>query len=920
MPLASGTRLGPYEILSPLGAGGMGEVYRATDVNLGRQVAIKVLPDAFSQDPERVARLEREAKSLAALNHPNIATIHGFEKADGIRALVMELVEGTTLADRLAPGPIPVNEALPIAKQIAEALEAAHDQGIIHRDLKPANIKVREDGTVKVLDFGLAKAVGPPEGGHYVPPGVVSGFSRTDGDSPTITSPALMTGAGLILGTAAYMSPEQARGRPVDKRADIWAFGCVLYEMLTAKHAFDGEDVAETLGAVIHKEPEWSRLPKDTPGYLRTLLRRCLQKDPKQRLPHIGIARIEIDEGPVDALAPVIAVPAPGRFGRNTRVAWSVAALAAAAAVALGLTQYLTRETGTPVITRASILLPANAIWPSAAAVAPGMQFMLSPDGRKLAFLAGDADSRTSLWVRPIDALIAQRLAGTEGVTAATWSPDSRFLAFVAGGRLRRIDASGGPAAALTDKATNTGLAWSMEDVILFVPDRGPIFRIAAAGGTPSQVTTLDTASGDTGHWHPFFLPDNRHFLYQAIGSPTNPNQARAVYVGSLDPAEKPRMLLQGGGSNVKYASGYLLFLRETALMAQPFDDDRLELFGEAAQLVEQVQIGGSTGRLGAFSVSQTGALVYQAGLGTDVRSQLTWYDRAGRHVGTLGDPADQISVELSPNGTRALVSMVDSARGTRDLWIYDVSRGSRSRFTFDAANETMGVWSPDSSRVVFTSRRPSRFDLYQKASSGAGPEELVVADDQDKEPSSWSGDGRIIAYHNLSATGRGTSQNLWTVPLTSDRKPAIFLQTEFAEYQPHFSPDGRWLAYASNESGQFEIYVVSFPDRGGKWQVSTAGGSWPRWRRDGRELFYLAPDNTLMAAGVNGGGAAFEVGGVTPLFKTLPRLLSSSGAYLGYGYDVSADGQRFLVNTIIGAAPAEPITLLVNWPALLNK
>jgi Tol biopolymer transport system component len=898
MALAAGRRIGPYEIVSAIGAGGMGEVYRATDTNLGRQVAIKVLPDAFAQDPERVARLEREAKSLAALNHPNIAIIHGLEKTEGMRSLVMELVEGPTLADWLAREPIAMDEALPIAAQIAEALEAAHEHGIIHRDLKPANIKVREDGTVKVLDFGLAKPTTPGAA------------------DATITSPALMTGAGVILGTAAYMSPEQARGRAIDKRADIWAFGCVLYEMLTGQRAFEGEDVADTLGSVIHKEPDWSRLPPDTPRYLLTLLRRCLQKDPNKRLPHIGLARLEIEESGAAAPPAIIARAAP-RVAGSARLAWSVAAIAAAAALALALTEYLTRDRETPLVTRTSILLPPGTTWPSVTVVGPGMQFLLSPDGRKIAFLANDRDNRTSLWVRPFDAVTATPLAGTENVAIATWSPDSRSLAFVAGGRLRKIDAAGGPPATLADKATNTGLAWS-GDAILFVPERGPIFRIAPAGGTPQQVTSLDAASGDTGHWHPFFLPDNRHFLYQAIGSATNPNEARAVYVASLDQAEPPRMLLQGAGSNVKYAAGYLLYSRETALMAHPFDADRLELSGEAAQVVEQIQVGGSTGRMASFSVSQTGALVYQIGSGTDARSQLTWYDRSGKPVATLGDPADQISVQLSPDGTRALASIMDPARGTLDLWIYDVRRGSRSRFTLDAANETMGVWSPDGSRVIFASRRPNRFDLYQKASSGAGAEELIVADDQDKEPTSWSADGRFVAYHNLSATGRGTVRNLWMLPLTIGRTPAVFLQTRFSEYHAHFSPDNRWLAYASDESGRFEIYVVPFPDGGGKWQVSTAGGQWPRWRRDGRELFYLSPDDTLMSAAVNGGGAAFDVGNVTPLFRTQPRLLS--GAHLGAAYDVSADGQRLLVNTIISGTQTEPLTLVLNWPSLLTR
>ena len=917
MLLSTGTRLGPYEITALISAGGMGEVYRARDTKLNRDVALKVLPEAFALDRDRVARFRREAQLLASLNHPNIAAIYGFEEGPAeaghygspVQALVLELVEGPTLAETIergagpsGPTGLPLDEALPIARQVADALEAAHEHGVVHRDLKPANIKLRPDGTVKVLDFGLAKALDP-----------ISASGETT-ESPTMTSPAL-TRLGVILGTAAYMAPEQARGRAVDKRADIWAFGCVLFEMLTGRRAFQGEDVAETIGAVIHKEPAWSALPAGTPAYLRILLRRCLQKDPKKRLPHIGVARIEIDEAPPDASAPSSEAAAISRrrVWNDVRSAWSVAAVALAAAVALGVTAYWARGTVDTRVTRASILPPPGGAW---ARVAPGTGFTLSPDGLNLAFI-GMGDGGQRLWVRPIEAVTAQPLAGTEGAVVARWSPDGRSLAFVAGGRLRRIDASGGLAVTLAEKATNWGLAWGPDDTILFVPDsQGPLFRVSASGGTPSQVTTLDAASGDAGHGNPFFLREGRHFLYLARGSTTAINEARAVYVRSLDAAEEPRLLLRGV-SNAQYASGYLLFMRETTLMAQPFDGDRLELSGQAVPVAAPVQIGGATGVAGAFSVSETGVLVYQPGT-TDIRSQLTWYDRAGKQIGTLGEPADQMHIELSPDGTRALASVLGQTGRSRDLWIYDVRRGLRTRFTFDPGNEVMSAWSPDGSQVVFNSRRTTRLDLYLKASSGVGAEELLVSDDQDKEPYSWSHDGRFVAYHNLAAIG-GTAQNLWTVPLTGDRKPAVFLQTEFSELRPRFSPDGRWLAYASNESGRREVYVVPFPDRSGKWQVSTAGGDWPRWSGDGKELFYLAPDNTLTSAAVSVKGAALDVGNVQPLFEVRPRPISFAGD-IGYGYDVSADGQRFLVNTLLEEASVDPITLLVNWPALLRR
>lgn len=405
------------------------------------------------------------------------------------------------------------------------------------------------------------------------------------------------------------------------------------------------------------------------------------------------------------------------------------------------------------------------------------------------------------------------------------------------------------------------------------MPDgNSPILRISASGGPPSPVTTLDAASGDTGHFAPAFLPDGRHFLY-VRGSTTNPNEARAVFVGSLDPAEEPRLLLQGG-SNVQYASGHLLYMRDNTLMAQPFDPDRLELSSEAVPLVEQLQMGGTTGRMGAFAVSQTGTLVYQTG-SAEIRSQLVWFDRAGKQVGTLGEPTDQMNIEVSPDGTRVLVSLLDSTKQARDLWIYEVGRNLRTRFTFDPALDVMGTWSPDGSRIVFNSGRPTRFDLYVKASSGVGEEAVLLSDDQDKEPYSWSGDGRFVAYNSTVSTGQGTLQNLWTVPVTGDQRPVVFLQTQFGELRPRFSPDGRWLAYASNESGRREIYVVPFPNRSGKWQVSTTGGDWPRWRRDSQELFYLSPDNTLMTAPISTAGAALRVGEVRPLFQISPRMTS---------------------------------------------
>ena len=929
MSLSVGARVGPYEITGSLGAGGMGEVYRAYDTRLKRDVALKILPESFANDPERLARFQREAEMLASLNHPNIAAIYGIEEApttrdesvarrlqpalteeQPTRALVLELVEGETLAERIARGPIPREDALPIAKEIAEALEAAHESGVIHRDLKPANIKVRGDGAVKVLDFGLAKLADASAS-----PGAPLLLSN----SPTLTSPAINTGVGVLLGTAAYMAPEQARGRAVDRRVDIWAFGCVLFEMLSGRRAFEGEDVAETLGAVIHKEPAWKALPADTPAWLRTLLRRCLQKDPRKRLPHIGVARIDIDDTPADGARPsdsATGIPRH-RMWSDVRFAWSATAFAVAAAIVLGVVTYLADETEDALVTRTSILPPAGIRW---ANLPPNTSLSLSPDGRRLAFLGTDANG-TRLWVRPIGAVTAQPLAGTEGVVLAAWSPDSRFLAFVAGGSLRKMDASGGPSIRLADKATNFGLAWSPQGDILFAPDgAGPLFRVSASGGEPSPATTLDQTNGETGHGSPFFLPDGRRFLYAVRANTPDANEPRgvSVYVGSLDAGER-RLLLQGA-YNAQYASGYLLFTRDATLMAQPFDAGRLELTGEAVPLAEQLRLGGATGRAAAVSASQATTLVYQTGP-AGYRSQLTWYDRAGKPVGSIGEPADQISIELSPDGTRALASLSDGSRRTRDLWIYDLRRGLRTRFTFDPANESVGAWSPDGERVVFnSSRRAGSFDLYQKASDGSGREELLVSDDHTKEPHGWSPDGRTLAY---SAVDARTLQDLWTVGLTGEHKPAVFLQTPFIDVRPRISPDGRWLAYSSNESGRAEIYVTTFPNGSGKWQVSTAGGNFPRWRKDGKEIFYLSPDNALTVAVLSTAGATFQVSNVQRLFEIRPGQSGIAGqgvAQGGYAYDVSADGQRFLVNTLVEEDYTEPLTLLVNWPALLRR
>ncbi len=924
MPLSAGTRLGQYEIISPLGAGGMGEVYRARDTKLGRSVAIKVLPEAVATHPDRIARFEREAKVLASLNHPHIAALFGMEESAGRHFLVMELVEGETLAERIASpnasgrGHLRVEDALKVAIQIAGALEAAHECGIIHRDLKPANIKITPDEVVKVLDFGLAKATEGDRAGQDL------------SQSPTVSFGG--TREGTILGTAAYMSPEQARGKPVDQRTDIWAFGCVLYEMLTGRLAFSGETVSDAVAAILSREPDWLALPAETPESVRRLLRRSLEKDPKRRVHHIADARIELEETlpqpsasghlmSTDLSAPIVTNGARARA--RVRLAWIAAATLSVAAIiaalALGRVGFIDRSAVDARVYRSSIILPEGTQIPgdrSSANLGPAGRFALSPDGRRLAFVARrDAAGLSMLWVRPLDAVVAQSLAGTEGATYPFWSPDSRFVAFLAQGKLKKIGVAGGAPLTLCDASLGATGAWNRDDVILFTPKGGsPLYRVSASGGTPSPVTTFDAANGDAQHWFPFFLPDGRHFLYSTLGSKrVGATDPRGVYVGSLDPKESSTLLLQDG-SHAKYAEGHLIFLRGTTLMARPFDANRRELHGEAEPLAEQVQTtsGSVTGAAGAFTVSETGVLAYQTGSGV-VRSQLVWFDRGGKQIGLLGDQADYSDVELSPDGRRLAVSVLDPAAGTRDLWLYDVKRELRTRFTFDSANEFESIWSPDGDRLAFA-RSKGSVDLYEKPSSG-GSEDVLLEGGLGKFPSDWSPNGRFILY--IAGGAAIARSDLLVLPLFGDKKPFPFLETSFTETRGRFSPDGRWIAYASDESGQFEIYVARFPEPGERRRVSTAGGVWPRWRRDGREIVYLAPDNTLTAATVNGEVARFEVGAARPLFAVRPRPQVTLG---DYPYDVSADGKRFLVNTLVEETTSSAITLVVNWTAGLKK
>jgi Tol biopolymer transport system component len=717
------------------------------------------------------------------------------------------------------------------------------------------------------------------------------------------------TRAGVILGTAAYMSPEQARGKTVDKRTDIWAFGCVLYEMLTGKQAFHGEDVTIILAAVVMKEPAFEALPANTLPTIQTLVRRCLRKDRRERLPDAGSARIEIQEAlsgtAAAASAPAVVAPVKTR----DRLAWSlVAALGVVlvAVVGLGAFAYFGRAPEEMEAIRFFVSPPETWNLRRVAGGTSPAPLAVSPDGRRMAFVATGMDGISLLWVRPLDTLEAQSLTGTEGASSPFWSPDSRFVGFFAGGKLKKIEVSGGPPVTLCDTPAGGGGTWSRDGVIVFGMPGNSLRKVSATGGVPTAATTL--AQGEVRHQRPFFLPDGRHFLYEmeggVLGLAANAGLAHPIYVTSLDSTE-PKMLLNADASNVVYSRGHLLFVRETTLMAQPFDAQRLELTGEAFPIAEQIQM--HRGELHAnFSASESGVLVYQTGTGVG-GSQLTWFDRGGKQVGVLGDRAAYGDVWLSPDEKR--VSVTISSGSTRDIWMYDVARGLKTRFTFDATDERAPIWSPDGSRIVVNSNRKGHYDLYQKASSGAGTEEVLLEDNVDKYAANWSPDGRFLLYRAGAAP-----YDIFILPLSGDRKPVPFLQTKFSEQHGQFSPDGRWVAYVSNESGTGEVYVVPFPGPGGKWQISAGGGAYPKWSRDGTELFYLAPDNKLMTAAVNGKGASFEIGAVKTLFET--RAVTG----LGHPFNVSADGQRFLINTLPEQSGSAPITVVVNWTAGVKK
>ena len=901
MELAAGTYLEHYQVLGPLGAGGMGEVYRAVETKLRREVALKILPARFASEAARLARFEREALALATLNHPNIAAIYGLENSSGIRFLVLELVEGPTLADRLQSGAIAVPEAIGIATQIAEAVEAAHEKGIVHRDLKPANIKLTPGGKVKVLDFGLAKAFGDPE------------VAADPLNSPTITMQE--TAAGIVMGTASYMSPEQAEGKTIDKRADVWAFGVVLYEMLTGKRLFDGKSTSHIIVHVMEQEPDWSKLPP-LPSGVKDLIDRCLQKDPARRLRDIGDVRIQLQAAitkPVQS-----AVSFSPRSAAPRRWLWPGVAALVALAIAGGF--YLRRE---PAVAPASavrfeIPQPVDTIVANPLAI--------SPDGRRLAFI-GVSAGQSRLWVRSLETLESRPLEGTDGVNGLPfWSADSRFLVFSSQGKLSKIEASGGPAQMLAEIETLVASGfWSGTDKILYAQGSRGLLQVASVGGTPTPLD-LGGAKEAPGALFPSPMPGGNFVYCQCSGD------QRGIFVTSLN-GDQPRKILPDQSAVVYSPSpnpelAYILFVRGAAalgatgtLMAQPIHPRRLELVGDPIPLAEQVSSVG-------FSASSNGVLVYRANVSSVpvdvpgmVRGQLTWFDRQGRIVSTVGDPGIYRIPALSPDGQFAALEEADPVNQNMDVYLFEFARGIRNRFTFDAKRELSPVWSADGKAILFTRFTNPGSAWLRKSSNLAGDEELLFNSSDTGVPSTWSADGRFLLYNTIQLPA-----DIFAVDLKAnmeDRKPFGVVISPYNDANARFSPDGKWFSYSSTESGKGEVYVRPFnpgsaggsaATTGGKVMVSKGGSGMggAQWRHDGKEMFYVALDQTLMSVDVTTVPTFNPVGVPKPLFK-MPL-----GVFF---FDVSRDGQRFLMPVTEGAGvSAPPYKVILNWTSTLKK
>jgi serine/threonine protein kinase/Tol biopolymer transport system component len=904
-----GKSISHYRITEKLGSGGMGVVYRAEDTNLSRQVAIKVLPDIFSGDPERLARFEREAKLLASLNHPNIAAIHGLEEAAGKRFLVLELVEGETLAQRIDKGPLPVEEALEVCRQIAEGVEAAHEKGIIHRDLKPANVKITPEGKVKVLDFGLAKAF------HDQP---------TSPESPTISE---MTRPGVLLGTAAYMSPEQAKGKTVDERADIWAFGCVLFECLTGKRAFEGETVTETLAAILKAEPDWGALPTTMPSKLKDLLCRCLRKDIKKRLHDIADVRIEIEE--VSA-SPEGSIASSGKTAietarRTSSIMWFVGLIGLiVGSLATGLLYQWLRGPGaepTRQVIRALIdVAPADRLQSQPRDVTSGEQrpsqtaIALSPDGRLLAFSAVKGD-RQQLYRRSIDQLEATPIDGTKGGASPFFSPDGKWIGFWADGELQKIAVAGGPATPICETALIFGAGWGENDAIVFAGDTTSLFQVPASGGTPHPVTTLDERKGEVSHRLPYLMPGGKVVLFTVI-THFMPDWDMAEIWAERIPNGKRTFVVRGSDARYVPATGHLVFVRSGTVVAAPFDAERLEITGGAVTVISDVmQAAYTTSNAietgsAQLAMSSSGLLVYATGGVFRSPERLpVWVDRATGKVQPLPlPPRAYYDPHLSPDGQQILMWTQGKER---IVWVYDMRRGTTTRVTTEGRN-SRAIWTPDGRRATFASSIAGpEYIALKPPDSSSGVERLATIG----QPSSWSPDGRVLAFVDAPSTGSGAQNYVVWLLSVGDGQPRRFLNSRFNETYPEFSPDGNWIAYVSDESGQAEVYVKPYPGPGQSILLSNSGGTQPAWRHDMRELFYTKIDAQTRRTQM----MSVSITTVPTLAPGVPRLLWK-GQFQRQsntrGYDVTPDGQHFLMIQQ-KERPPTPVTQLVvvqNW------
>jgi eukaryotic-like serine/threonine-protein kinase len=899
MALTSGAKLGPYEIESAIGAGGMGDVYRARDTRLDRTVAIKVLSSQLTANADLKARFEREARAISALNHPHVCTLYDVGHQDGVDFLVMEYLEGESLADRLARGALPLEQLLKIAIEIADALEKAHRMGIIHRDLKPGNIMLTKGGA-KLLDFGLAKPLGLGGTAASGPASVfTSAITRSSPASP-------LSSAGSIMGTVQYMAPEQIEGKEADARSDIFGFGLVLYEMATGKRAFEGKTQASVVASILALDPPpIESLQPMTPPALSRLVRSCLAKDPEDRyqtIHDVKLRLLEIAEG--GSALPATAASASGLTARS-RIAW--AATLAALIIAIAAAAYFGYVQSRPrPVTRSYVLPPEKATF--AISGLPTSPPVISPDGTRLAFVAR-ANGRTMLYVRPVNSLTAQPLAGAEGGLFPFWSPDSRYLGFFADNKLKRIDANGGPPQTLANAAFARGGAWGKQDVIVFSGVGAEyLMKVPAAGGTPEPATRLDAASSENSHRWPFFLPDGKHFLFWVRAA--NGRNRDGIYVGSLDSLDH-KLVLRNSTAGIYVLSGHVLFTRDQDLMAQPFSTRTLATTGDAVPIAEHLMVSPFFA-LAMFSASDNGELVYQIGEGGN-SGALAWFDRTGKQLGTVGEPGRFGWPALSPDGTHLAVQIAGPT-GNYDIWVFDLRRGTKTKLTFDPGDEITPVWTPDGKKIIFSSDRKGVSHIYAKPADGSGSEETVLETNGLIEAAySISPDGRYLVYHRTDPSAK-TGVDIWVLPLVGAHKPFPIAATEFIEVDPGVSPDGKWLAYLTNETGRVEVYVTPFPGGGPKWQVSTSGGASPRWRRDGKELFFLGLDNLLMGVDVRPVGASMERGVPHALFPTTAAI-GPQGPYT-----VGLDGKHFLINTINLQQGSDALTLVTNWTAELKK